>query len=162
MFAEAIPGVIIQLMAIATASEGEYISKGIWLSLAISALSTGFASATISYDFDTDPGYRERSPDFYGYIPARAIKRALTFVSMMLFTAAMLLIRCMTIVVLGLVGKKWVALYMGADMGLFLLVKILRGDFWYWAPIDGLILGEHRRRGAKLRVTKSTALRAGV
>jgi hypothetical protein len=135
MFAEAIPGVIIQLMAIAT-SDVE-IATSAWISLAVSALTTGFASATISYDYDTDPGKREQVPDFYGYIPAKASKRSLVFVSMVLLTAGMLLIRCMTIVVLGQIGSSWVALYIGGDLGLYLLVKVLRGDFWYWVPLGG-------------------------
>jgi hypothetical protein len=135
MSAEAIPGVIIQLMAI-TKSE-EKIADAAWVSLAVSALTTGFASATISYDFDTDPVKREQVPDFYGYMPANPTKRFLTFVSMMLFSAGMLVIRCTTIVVLRLLGGGWASLYIGADLGLYLLVKVLRGDFWYWMPLGG-------------------------
>jgi hypothetical protein len=137
MFAEAVPGVIIQLMAIVT-SEG-VTSRAAWVSLTVSALTTGFASATISYDYDTNPMRREQVPDFYGYIPAKASKRALVFVSMVLLTAGMLLIRCMTIVVLGLFGGRWVALYIGGDLVLYLVVKILRGDFWYWIPAGGKV-----------------------
>jgi hypothetical protein len=135
MFTEAIPGVIIQLTAIAT-SDG-VISTASWISLAFSALTTGFASATISYDFDTDPIGRQQTPDFYGYVPASAIKRSIIFASMTLFSAGMLLLRCMTIVVLGLMGGSWVALYFGVDLGFYLVVKILRGDFWYWVPLGG-------------------------
>jgi hypothetical protein len=72
MFAEAIPGVIIQLMAIATSDKE--VGTSAWLSVAVSAITTGFASATMSYDFDTDPGKREHTPDFYGYIPAKTSK----------------------------------------------------------------------------------------
>jgi hypothetical protein len=43
----------------------------------------------------------------------------------------------MTIVVLGLLGGSRVSLYIGADLGLYLLVKILREDFWYWIPAGG-------------------------
>jgi hypothetical protein len=135
MFAEAIPDVIIQLMAIATSDKE--VKTSAWLSVAVSAITTGFASATISYDWDTDPARREATPDFYGYIPAKASKRTVVFVSMMLVTAGMLLIRCMTIVMFGLLGGKWVSLYVGADLGLYLLVKVLRGDFWYWMPLGG-------------------------
>jgi hypothetical protein len=135
MFAEAIPGVIIQLMAIA-ASDKE-VGTSAWLSVAVSAITTGFASATISYDYDTEPGKRKQAPDFYGYIPAKASKRTVVFVSMLLFTAGMLIIRCTTIVLLGLIGGSWALLYVGADLILYLLVKILRGDFWYWAPLGG-------------------------
>jgi hypothetical protein len=135
MFAEAIPGVIIQLMAIATSDKE--VGTSAWLSVAVSAITTGFASATISYDWDTNPAKREVAPDFYGYIPAEASKRTVVFVSMLLFTAGMLLIRCMTIILLGLMGGSWAFLYIGADLGLYNLVKILRGDFWYWIPAGG-------------------------
>jgi hypothetical protein len=135
MFAEAIPGVIIQLMAIAT-NDGD-VADAAWISLSVSALTTGYTSATISYDFDTDPVKREQVPDFYGYVPANPKKRSIIFVAMMLFSAGMLVIRCMTIVVLGLLGGRWVSLYVGADMLLYLLVKVLRGDFWYWIPAGG-------------------------
>jgi hypothetical protein len=135
MFAEAIPGVIIQLMAIVTSKED--VANAAWVSLIVSALTTGFASATISYDWDTDPVKREQVPDFYGYVPANPTKRSIIFVSMMFFSACMLSIRCMTIVVLGLLGGRWVSLYVGADLCLYLLVKIFRGDFWYWMPVGG-------------------------
>jgi hypothetical protein len=135
MFTEAIPGVIIQLMAIATSDKD--VGATAWLSVAVSAITTGFASATISYDYDTDPAKREATPAFYGYIPAKASERTLVFVSMMLLTAGMLLIRCTTIVLLGLMGGSWAFLYIGADLGLYLFVKILRGDFWYWIPLGG-------------------------
>jgi hypothetical protein len=135
MFAEAIPGVIIQLMAIATNDKD--VADAAWVSLIVSALTTGFASATISYDFDTDPVKREQVPDFYGYVPANPANRSIIFVSMTLFSACMLVIRCMAIVVLGLLGGKWVSFYIGADLVLYLLAKFVRGDFWYWAPVGG-------------------------
>jgi hypothetical protein len=135
MFAEAIPGVIIQLMAIATSDKE--VGTSAWLSVAVSAITVGFASATISYDWDTDPARRETVPDFYGYIPAKASKRTVVFVSMLFLSAGMLLIRCTTIVLLGLMGGSWAFLYIGADLGLYILVKILRGDFWYWLPLGG-------------------------
>ena len=137
MFAEGVPGVIIQLMALATAGAEEEVSSAAWLSIAVSALTVGFTSATISYDYDTDPERREHTPDFYGYIPAKASKRAIIFGSMLLFSASMLMMRCTTIVLLGLLGRSWVIAYIGADLGLYLVVKIVRGDFWWWVPLGG-------------------------
>jgi hypothetical protein len=122
-------------MAIATSVKG--VGTSAWVSLSVSAITTGFASATISYDWDTDPVKREQVPDFYGYVPANPTKRSIVFGAMMFFSACMLVIRCMTIVVLGLLGSRWVTLYIGADLGLYLLVKIFRGDFWYWIPVGG-------------------------
>jgi hypothetical protein len=34
-------------------------------------------------------------------------------------------------------GGSWAFLYIGVDLGLYLLVKILRGDFWYFMPLGG-------------------------
>ena len=70
MFAEAIPGVIIQLMAIATSDKG--VGTSAWLSVAVSAITTGFASASISYDWDTNPAKREETPDFYGVYTSKS------------------------------------------------------------------------------------------
>ena len=135
MFAEAIPAVIIQLMAIATTDQEVEIPNSAWISLATSILSTGFISATISYDWDTDPTRREQVPDFYGYVPIEAFKRTLVFAATILLTSGLLLIRCMTIVLLGLFGKRFAFSYICADLGLYMIIKLLRRDFWYWTPI---------------------------
>ena len=59
MFAESIPGIIIQTSSIVKSlNSGESIKVTVLLSLLISLLSSGFISATISYDFDTDPKKR--------------------------------------------------------------------------------------------------------
>ena len=134
MFAEAIPGLIIQLMAIATLGKDENgdqreVALSAWISLAVSAFSTGFISASISYDYDTNPEKRQQTPDFYGYVPAQASKRTTVFGTMVFFSAGMLLIRCTTIMLLGLLGKRWAFAYIGADLGLYLVIKMLRGDF---------------------------------
>ena len=49
-----------------------------------------------------------------------------------------LICRCLTIVLLGLVGKTYAYLYIVADLGLYLFIKIARNDFWYWAPAKGV------------------------
>mmetsp|Transcript_8732 Transcript_8732/g.17684 ORF Transcript_8732/g.17684 Transcript_8732/m.17684 type:complete len:464 (-) Transcript_8732:1299-2690(-) len=138
MFAEAIPGVIIQLMAIATAKGGS-VGSIVWLSVAVSAFTIGFGSATISYDWDTDPKCRQGRSNFYGFVPASVNKRLRVFCSMVMITSSNLMIRSMTIVILGLVGRTWVFAYIGADLGLYLIVKLLRDDFWYHLQMGGNI-----------------------
>merc|ERR1711871_1304982 len=56
---------------------------------------------------------------------------------MVLFGAGMLMIRCLTIVLLGMIGMNWILGYIGLDLGLYLAVKMFRGDFWYWLPLGG-------------------------
>ena len=51
----------------------------------------------------------------------------------------MLLIKALVLVLLGLVSRSVAFLYIGADIGLFLLFKILRDDFYYWMPLDGYV-----------------------
>mmetsp|Transcript_14619 Transcript_14619/g.29983 ORF Transcript_14619/g.29983 Transcript_14619/m.29983 type:complete len:1930 (-) Transcript_14619:32-5821(-) len=138
MFSEAIPGVIIQLMAITTKlGDKKDINNGAWISLAVSLIATGFIGATVSYDYDTDPKKRESAPEFYGYVPSHPTKRTIVYASLLAFSAGMLLIRCFTIVLLGLISSKWVFFYIGADLGLYLTVKMLRADFFHWIPFEG-------------------------
>mmetsp|Transcript_6163 Transcript_6163/g.12231 ORF Transcript_6163/g.12231 Transcript_6163/m.12231 type:complete len:592 (+) Transcript_6163:1-1776(+) len=142
MFGEAIPGVIIQLMAIVTIGKDEKgedkeVAVGAWISLAISALSTGYTSAVISYDYDTDPGNRQHLPSFYGYVPTNPKLRSIVFASMIFFCSGVLMIRSLTIVLLSLLGMWWAFAFVGADLVLYLTIKLLRNDFWYWVPLGG-------------------------
>ena len=137
MFAEAIPGVILQLTAIL--SEGGSASSIAITSLTVSALTTGYISTTMSYDWDSDPKKRIESPEFYGYIPNSVTQRAVVFVSMLLLSAVMLFVRALVLVMLGLVSQSLAIFYVCSDMGLYLLFKIVRGDFFYWLPFTGFL-----------------------
>ena len=130
LFAESIPGAIIQLMAIVTSTDT--VSPTAWISLTASALATGFISASISYDWDTDPSKRSERPSFYGFIPAKASKRTVCFAAMLLLSTGMLLVRAYTIVLLALLGKRWVFGFFILDIILYLAIKIVRKEFWYW------------------------------
>jgi hypothetical protein len=141
MFAESIPGVIIQLMAVMSATKDNPATTSAWVSLSISALSTGFIGATLSYDYDTDPDNRSKSPNFYGYVPNNERQRTLLFAVLTCLSSCILVVRCATIVLLGFYGKRWVTGFILADLGLYLYIKIARKDFWYWLPIEGDFLG---------------------
>jgi len=134
MFAESIPGVIIQLTAIFAS---KHISAASYVSLAFSALSTGFIGATISYDYDTDPERRELKGRFYGFVPSKPIPRTVSFLTMIVLIAGFLMIRCTSIVLFGLVSLKLAWAFILTDMALYLIFKVLRGDFYYWLPLGG-------------------------
>jgi len=91
----------------------------------------------LSYDFDTDPERRKETPDFYGYIPDEGIARTLLLVCMTLNSALLLLVRAFSAVMLMLVNNKYLAMFMAGDMALYLLQKVVRGDFHHWLPLDG-------------------------
>jgi hypothetical protein len=141
MFAESIPGVIIQLMAVMSATREDPATTSAWVSLSISALSTGFIGATMSYDYDTDPEKRSKTPDFYGYVPTNGTQRSILFAVLTCLSSCVLVIRCATIVLLGFYGRRWVMGFILADLGLYLFIKIARKDFWYWLQIEGDLLG---------------------
>jgi hypothetical protein len=140
LFAESIPGIIIQLSAIvSTINSGENVTLMAYLSLAVSLLTTGFISATISYDFDTDPQKRAFNPEFSGYVPDDGRKRAFLFVTMILLSATQVLIKATLIVVLASIGSRFPVLYLLGDVAFYLLYKVVRRDFTYWIPLEGFV-----------------------
>ena len=64
---------------------------------------------------------------------------AVVFMSMLLLSAVMLIVRALILVMLGLASQKLAILYICFDMGLYLLFKIVRGDFFYWLPLNGFL-----------------------
>ena len=55
---------------------------------------------------------------------------------MTLMSGLNILVKGLSVVLIGMLGAKWAITYIAADVGLFLAVKIARGDFYYWIPID--------------------------
>jgi hypothetical protein len=107
------------------------------ISLLISALSTGYSSATITWDFDTGVNRRREEPEFYGMIPDGA-RGNVVFLCMILNSALLLLVRCLSYAMLMLVNPAYVLCYALGDTVFFFLQKAARGDFKYFANVDGL------------------------
>ena len=84
-----------------------------------------------------DPENRKKSPGFYGYIPDGGSRTAI-FGCMVLNSALLLLVRSSSAAMLMLVKKRYFLAYMAGDMALYLLQKVVRGDFHYWLPLDGV------------------------
>ena len=61
------------------------------------------------------------------------------FTLMMLLSAMNILVKGMSIVLIGMLGAKWAIAYIVADLVLYLVIKVLRGDFWYWIQCEGLL-----------------------
>ena len=141
VFAESIPGIIIQLNAIiSTINSGEKeVTTTAYLSLLVSLLSTGFISATLSYDFDTDPQKRAFNPEFYGYAPDDGRKRAFLFFTMILLSATQVLIKAILIIVLASIGSWFSLYYLLGDIAFYLLYKLARRDLTYWVPLEGVL-----------------------
>ena len=61
------------------------------------------------------------------------------FSSMVLMSALNILVKGMSIVLIGMLSAKWAIAFVTADLGLYLVIKVLRGDFWYWIQCEGLL-----------------------
>jgi hypothetical protein len=136
LFGESIPGAIVQISAILAKGPRNAHWMAL-LSLFVSAVTSGFTATQISYDFDTDPYNRSIKPCFYGYVPDVAAKRTSLFITMIGLSATVLLMKTTAVVLFFTVEPYFLALYLGIDMFIFLLVKIYRDDFIYWLPIEG-------------------------
>jgi hypothetical protein len=116
-------------------------SSGALVSIAISALTTGFAVAVLNYDFDTDPARRSKDPGFYGYIPDDGTTRLKMFVCMTMSSALLLLIRSIAAAYLMSLNKWYFFVYTAVDVGVMLFYKTITNDFWHWIPLSGRLAG---------------------
>jgi len=133
MVAESVPGCVLQTYVMVKVGGG---GKRAITSLAVSALATGFSSASISFDQDVDPSKRRETPDFYGYVPDGG-SRTVLFACMLLNSALMLLMRSFGATMLIILGRGWFWIYMMGDMAIYLLQLLARGDFHFFPPFDG-------------------------
>jgi hypothetical protein len=137
---ESIPGSILQTGKFMKSMRSEDgWSKAALGSILVSALTTGFTSAVISFDFDVTPQRRRDEPAFYGYIPDSAGRRAAIFFCMIMNGALLLLVRSVSTALLAMAGWRWLVGYLVGDMGLYFTYTILRRDFWHWIPLEGAL-----------------------
>jgi len=127
---ESIPGCILQLYVWLLAPEkaGTYAL----VSIGISCLTTGFASAMISFDCDVDVPRRKNQPKFYGYIPNDHELRGRCFALMTLMSTLHNLSRNLGCALLAFSGAEIALLFIGGEIGLYLVFKFVRQDFHYW------------------------------
>lgn len=138
LITESTPGIIIQLSAVLKTVDGGSgsVTTAAYISLIISLLTTGFVSASISYDLDTNPQKRLIKPDFYGFVPDSARRRAAMFLNMILISGLLVLLKSGFLVCLGaLGGMRYVWYFLGADILIYLGYKAIRGDLTYFLPV---------------------------
>jgi len=135
---ESIPGCVLQLYV--WLSNPKDAGSFALVSIAISALTTGYTSAMIAFDQDIDVPHRKNQPGFYGYIPDDNALRGRCFALMLLMSALHNLSRSLGVVLLATSDSSILVLFLGGEIALYLLYKLMRGDFYYWPPIDGTIV----------------------
>jgi len=129
---ESIPGCVLQLYVWLLAPEkaGTFALA----SIGISCLTTGFASAMIAFDFDVDVPRRKNQPKFYGYIPNDNSLRGRCFILMTLMSSLHNLSRSLGCALLAFSDAEMALLFIGGEIGSYLVFKIFRRDIHYWIP----------------------------
>ena len=128
-------------MYVALQNKPEEAGIGALISIAISALTTGFTSALISFDSDIDVAGRKINPIFYGYIPDDHASRGRCFFLMTIMSALHNLSRSIGCALLAASssGKTTLVYFVVGEMIIYLLLKIARQDFFYWVRVEGLL-----------------------
>jgi hypothetical protein len=76
---------------------------------------------------------------FYGFIPAGAVDRKIIQVGMFALASCQLLARSIgCALIAAAVGKLNLGFMLGAELAVYLLYKVIRRDFYYWAPNNGI------------------------
>ena len=123
---EAIPGCVLQLYVWITNPE-EAGSLAL-LSIAVSALTTGYTSSMIMLDLDVDVMRRKKQPQFYGLIPDDHGLRGRCFMLMILISALHNINRSIGCVLLFMLSGRLSLYSVIGECSIFMLVKVIRGD----------------------------------
>ena len=126
---ESIPGGLLQAYVFINSPEKTMF---LLVSILISTLTTGFASAMISYDMDVSVANRKEVPLFYGYIKDSNTERGITFVLLILLASLHNLSRTIGTALLLSVSKELTFGIILAEQVLYHLYKILRRDYVTW------------------------------
>ncbi|GMI13689.1 hypothetical protein TrLO_g3306 [Triparma laevis f. longispina] len=133
---EAVPSSVVQIFALLLAKEKKLDAL---ISILVSAATIAFSSSMISYDFDTSPDKRHKNPAFYGYVPDKAISRAVCFFSLMAFTYAHVLLLTFSCALLAIMNPLYLIYFLSIDMALFFIFKIATRDFFYFVNLRGFV-----------------------
>jgi len=133
---EAIPGCVLQMYTWLTNRDELGVSA--LVIIGVSALTTRYISAMISFDMDVDMPHRKNQPKFYGYLPVDHGARGLCFILMTLISALHNISRSAgsALLLASSYGKRLWVIATGCEMALFIVYKVARKDFPWWPRIE--------------------------
>jgi hypothetical protein len=123
LFFEAVPGLVLQLVALLNAQEWTSFAC---TSIVISTLSTAMTVTTMFLDIDTDPGVKKRNPDWNGLIPDLGRGRA--FFTVLVMSALQVIAKATATALLAVTKSRWLVGYIVGDHALHLIYRIARRD----------------------------------
>jgi len=132
---ESIPGGLLQAYMFINSPEKTVFFL---ISILISTLTTGFASAMISFDMDVSVANRKEVPLFYGYIKDSNTERGITFVLLILLASLHNLSRTIGTALLLSVSERLTFGVIFIELALYHLYKVGRRDYVLWvAGLEG-------------------------
>ncbi|GMI21527.1 hypothetical protein TeGR_g3935 [Tetraparma gracilis] len=130
LFFEAIPGLVLQLVALLSAKQMSQVAIG---SILMSLASTALTATTMFWDGDTDPGVRKRNPDWSGIVPD--LGRGSAFAVIFMMSAFQVIAKAAAVALLALTNGSWLLLYGVADHVLHLIYRVARNDTVMYIPM---------------------------
>ena len=103
LLAEAIPGTCIQVLALLS---GSTTSSPAIFGLVTSVVTASFISTLIAYEMDTDISNRKHTPNFYGYMPDKALQRIKAALAMLVMSSCQLLAKAFCCSLIGIISVK--------------------------------------------------------
>ena len=99
-----------------------------------------FLTSSFSFgvsDYDTSIIKRRENGRFYGFIPNTNEKRTTIFLSMIIISSCHIFSRTMSVAFVCVLDSTLLGYFFSADLGVFLLYKLARRDFFHWFPFPG-------------------------
>ena len=108
------------------------------MSIIISCCTTGFAAATMWYDYDTSPEKRRRNPKLAGATPDTS--RGPFFIVLVVHGALQVVAKCFSSALLFIANSNYFLAYTVGDHVLYQLYLAARGDHRFFRPGAGVLL----------------------
>jgi hypothetical protein len=138
VFGEAIPGTVIQLLAVI--SRPEQVTTVQMASLVMSVASTGITCMHMTYRKDSDAAHRRNVPWFYGFIPQTGKSKLIIKINLVAVSVAALVARSLSICFLfRLFGLTSVVVLISVEFAMMSFMKWFSGDFYYWMRMKSKI-----------------------
>jgi hypothetical protein len=146
---EAVPGLLLQLVAIINATAEERTFSA-FFSIFVSTASTALTATTIFWDMDTDPGVRKRNPIWCGIVPD--LNRTRSFAVVFVMCAFQIIAKATATALLLVTNSAWALVYLVGDHVLHFVYRFVRQDVFmffaappavsYAAAFTGRIIGK--------------------
>ncbi|GMI21529.1 hypothetical protein TeGR_g5862 [Tetraparma gracilis] len=130
LFFEAIPGLVLQLVALLNAEQVSKVAIG---SIVISTASTALTATTMFWDVDIDPGTRKRNPDWIGLVPD--LNRGSAFAALFFMSAFQVIAKAAAVALLAVTNRTWLLRYVVTDHALHFVYRVARNDAVMYPPM---------------------------